>query len=63
MQVLASSGKDDEILAAADEAALTVVDAALSTTVTRYSSIQMHFKGFCNDCIIGGCQFGSVAWS
>lgn len=34
-EVLASSGKDDEILAAADEAALTVVDAALSTTVTR----------------------------
>jgi HIV-1 Vpr-binding protein len=39
MQVLATTGKDDEILAAADEAALTVVDAALSTTVTRYAEI------------------------
>lgn len=39
MQVLAKTGIDDEILAAADEAALTVVDAALSTTVTRYTFI------------------------
>lgn len=44
MQVLASSGKDDEILAAADEAALTVVDAALSTTVTRYARKIHSFK-------------------
>ena len=55
MQVLASSGKDDEILAAADEAALTVVDAALSTTASRYGESNIFYSSNGNDCITGGC--------